>query len=272
MALNMARLNNLTGKEWIKFTKSWFVVKAKTRSKKEIQHPAKYPEELVDEFVKFFTYEGDVVFDPFVGVGSTVVSALRLGRSGVGIELNPDFYDVCKSRCESEMNLLNKSCRFNVINGDTRTCINDIPNDSVDFIMTSPPYWDILAKKRGNSDSQHNQRAQKGLQLTYSEAKEDLGNIDDYDQFLKELVKIFNKCNSKLRDKKYMCVVVQNFRNTDGEYMTFAWDLVKLLSKKWIFCGEKIWIQEDKKLGIWGFPSIFVPNIHHHYCLIFKKK
>ena len=38
-----------------------------------------------------------------------------------------------------------------------------------------------------------------------------------------------------------------------------------------MFKGEKIWCQDNKKLGIWGYPSEFVSNVHHHYCLIFKK-
>lgn len=258
----MAKLNDLSGKEWIQFTKSWFKVNAKTRKNDEIQHPAKYPEELVDDFVRFFTKEGEMVFDPFLGVGSTVVSAERNNRKGAGIELNEDFYTVAKKRC-SESALL--------LNGDSRKIISKIKNDTVDFIMTSPPYWNILSKKRGHSDSQHGDREKKGLKLTYSDLENDLSNINDYDEFLKELNKVFNKCYLKLKNGKYMVVVIQNFRNDDGEYMTLAWDLAKILQKKWKFCGEKIWFQEDKKLGIWGYPSTFVPNIHHHYCLVFKK-
>ena len=258
----MARLNDLTGKEWIQFTKSWFKVNSKNRGKNEIKHPAKYPEELVDEFVRFFTFEGDVVFDPFLGVGSTIVSAERNNRRGIGIELNKDFFNISKSRISEEAKL---------INGDSRNEIKKIKNDSVDFIMTSPPYWNILSKKRGNSDSQHGDRQKNGLQLTYSDLDNDLSNITDYDTFLKELASFFNKCYVKLKNKKYMVIVIQNFKNDDGEYITLEWDLTKKLEKKWVFCGEKIWLQEDKKLGIWGYPSTFVSNIHHHYCLIFKK-
>ena len=258
----MSRLNNLTGKEWIQFTKSWFTVNAKNRSKDEIKHPAKYPEELVDNFIKFFTFEKDLVFDPFLGVGSTLVSAERLNRLGVGIEINEDFYSVAKKR------LTDKS---NIILGDSTKLIDEIKNSTIDFIMTSPPYWNILSKKRGNSFSQHDDREKKGLKLTYSNNPADLSNINDYNEFMKVIIELFNKCYKKLKNNKYMVIVAQNFRNDDGNYITYAWDIVSKLSKKWLFCGEKIWFQENKKLGIWGYPSTFVPNIHHHYCLIFKK-
>lgn len=258
----MAKLNDLTGKEWILFTKSWFKVTAKSRGKEEIKHPAKYPEELVSEFLRFFTKENDVVFDPFLGVGSTIVSAESLNRIGIGIEINEEFAQCAKNRCSENATILL---------GDSRKQIDKIKKESIDFIMTSPPYWNILSKKRGNSDSQHGDREKKGLKLNYSDLTDDLSNIEDYNIFLNELTKLFNKCYLKLKNNKYMVIVVQNFRNNDGEYITFAWDLVKKLSNKWQFCGEKLWLQEDKKLGIWGYPSTFVPNIHHHYCLVFKK-
>lgn len=257
----MARLNDLNGKEWIQLTKSWFKISAKQRNKNEVKHPAKYPEELVDNFIQFFTHKEDTVLDPFLGVGSTIVSAENNGRRGIGLELNEDFVSISKSRC---------SDKAVIIQGDCRITIKEIPNESVDYIITSPPYWNILSKKRGNSDSQHGDRLKKGLQLTYSELTNDLSNIEDYDIFLNELVNLFDECYLKLKKDKYMTIVIQNFRNVDGKYITLAWDLVAKLSK-WQFCGEQIWIQEDKKLGIWGFPSTFVPNIHHHYCLNFKK-
>lgn len=258
----MANLNDLTGKEWIKFTKSWIIVHPKTRGKNVVKHPAKYPEELVDEFITFFTKKGDIVFDPFLGVGSTIVSAETNDRKGIGIEINEDFANISKSRVSDSAKILI---------GDVRKELNKIQKESVDFIMTSPPYWNILSKRRGNSDSQHSKREKEGLQLTYSNKLDDLSNILNYDDFLKELVKIFNRMSRVLKNKKYMVIVIQNFRNSDGNYHTLAWDLANKLSKDWKFVGEKLWLQENKKLGIWGYPSTFVPNIHHHYCLIFRK-
>lgn len=258
----MSRLNNMSGKEWIKFTKSWFHLSGKQRKKDVIKHPAKYPEELVDHFINFFTHENDLVFDPFLGVGSTLVSAQRNNRYGLGIEINKKFIQIAKKRCKKTNT---------IIAGDVRKKIKNIKNNSIDFIMTSPPYWDILSKKRGNSDSQHTDRAKKQLPLTYSNLKDDLSNIKDYDVFLDEIISIFKTCLSKLKKGKYMVIVVQNFRNIDGNFITYAWDIASHVSKYATFCGEKIWLQDDKKLGIWGFPSTFVPNIHHHYCLIFRK-
>jgi DNA modification methylase len=257
----MSKLNELTGKEWIKSTKSWFLLKGKSRDDKVINHPAKYPEELAEKFITFFTKTNEIVFDPFIGVGSTGVASARLGRKCVGIDVNSSFIDVAMTRDTSTT----------YINGDSRN-FELFENLECDFVITSPPYWNMLRKKRGNSTSQHSLREGKTLSLYYSEESNDIGNIEDYDHFLVELKKIFRNTYAVVRKNGYMVVVIQNFRNSDGVYMTLAWDIVKKIEEcGFRFEGEQIWCQDDKTLGIWGYPSTFISNIHHHYCLIFKK-
>lgn len=257
----MGKLNELNGKSWVQHTKSWFVVNGKARKKEVLNHPAKYPEELAERFIEFFTKKGELVFDPFMGVGSTAVAAEKLERNCGGIEINSEFAETAKKRAGVS----------EIVTGDSRNKKNYKQND-VDFILTSPPYWDILKKKRGNSNSQHGDREKNNLKLYYSDKDEDLGNIEDYNEFLLELKKVFKNCNKVLKENKYMVVIIQNFRNTDGKYITLAWDVVKTIEKcNFSFEGEQIWCQDDKKLGIWGYPSTFISNIHHHYCLVFKK-
>jgi len=264
----MVRLNDLDAKSWLKSTKSWFVLSGKSRTKDVIKHPAKYPEELAEKFILFFSKKGDKIFDPFMGVASTSVAAIRNERLCEGIEINNIFHELAIKRTRDLLNYNKDNCP--IVLGDSRD-IKNYPSN-VDFIITSPPYWDILKKQRGNSDSQHKQRKEKELPLYYSDNENDLGNITEYELFIKELMKVFKNCSKILAKGKYMVVVVQNFRNTDGEYIPFAWDLVSKIQKyNFTFEGEQIWCQEDKKLGIWGYPSKFITNIHHHYCLVFRK-
>lgn len=257
----MAKLNELNGKEWLPLTKSWFIQSGKLRNEKIKNHPGKYPEELVERYVKFFTKQEEIVFDPFIGVGSTAVASENLNRQCFGFEINIEFANLANDRI----------CNKTIENVDSRLAKN-YKNKRADFIITSPPYWDMLKKKRGGSNSQHNEREEKKLKLYYSDNKDDLGNIDNYNDFMKELRKVFRNSYKILRETGYMVVVSQNFRNTDGSYITFAWDIVKEMEKcGFKFEGEQIWCQENKTLGIWGFPSKFILNIHHHYCLIFRK-
>ena len=91
-------LNDLTGKEWIKFTKSWFIHRPPRRKNDEILHPAKYPETLVEEFIRFFTKKSAWVLDPFLGTGSTLIAAGNSNRNGVGIEIMNKYFNTSKKR------------------------------------------------------------------------------------------------------------------------------------------------------------------------------
>jgi len=141
-----------------------------------------------------------------------------------------------------------------------------------DFIMTSPPYFNMLRKSRGGVLSTHKKRAQAGLDTDYGDDARDLGNLDDYEQYIEAVGSIFDACAAVLKPKRYLVVVVQNMRDVDGEVRPMAWDLQRRISRTLSFQGERIWCQNSKPLGIWGYPTVFVPNYHHHYCLIFKKK
>ena len=63
---------------------------------KNVGHSAAFPVELPEFFIKLFTDKGDVVLDPFVGCGSTMLAAIDLGRKAVGVELDDRYYKLCK--------------------------------------------------------------------------------------------------------------------------------------------------------------------------------
>ena len=267
------KLNDLTGSEWLKFTKSWFVLNPRQRGNQEFVHPAKFPEELVERYVSFFTKKGQIVFDPFLGVGSTIVGSENMGRRGIGIEYSKKYADLARKRLLE----MDTTVNHTILEGDSTDLLNvwnspknDLP-EKVDFIITSPPYWNMLGESRGNVLSAHKKRAKAGLDITYSNDKNDLSNITDYEEFLVALKSVLNQCHSILKNGGYMVVVLQNLRTRAGVMCTLAWDIVTELEGKYLFVGEQLWLQDNKQLGIWGYPSVFVSNIHHHYCLIFYR-
>ena len=279
-------LNDLTGKEWIKFTRTWFVCDSPRywRNKDTELHPARFPEEMVAEFLRFFTKRGGAVFDPFLGSGATLVACAENERVGVGIELNPRYARTADRRTA---NLLfpqivlaadARDIREAAFWQDSRAHLEEsglqfrrgLPQ--FDFVITSPPYWRMLGTSRGGVFSKHKQRAANGLDTVYSRSRDDLGNIADYAEFVRALAKVFAGLRKCVKPGKYMVVVAQNLRDPDGEIRPFAWDLARRIGRTWQFQGERVWCQNTKPLGIWGYPKVFVPNYHHHYCLIFRKR
>ncbi len=73
-----------------------------TESAHRVGHPAPFPVELPEMFIRLFTFENDLVLDPFLGSGSTLVAAARLGRRGVGFDLDPSYVEIARARVGAE--------------------------------------------------------------------------------------------------------------------------------------------------------------------------
>ena len=111
------RLNELDPKSWLKFQKSWFIHAPPPRKKGVLRHPAKFPETLAQEFIEFFTKEGQTILDPMVGTGSSLVAALRAGRNSVGIELNRKYVELADQAVIKEREVLGDGSA-NLVNAD----------------------------------------------------------------------------------------------------------------------------------------------------------
>src|SRR5512141_1555887 len=103
------KLNDLDSKRWLKFQKSWFIHNPPPRKKGVLVHPAKFPETMAQEFIEFFTKQGETVLDPMAGTGSTLVAALRAGRHSYGIELNPKYAKIARQTVAEERLSLGKT-------------------------------------------------------------------------------------------------------------------------------------------------------------------
>ena len=269
------RLNDLPNKEWLKFQKSWFVHNPPPRKDDVMRHPAKYPETLVQEFIEFFTKQGGVVLDPMVGTGSTIVAAMRSGRHSYGIELNPGYAEVAREVILQERETLGGSADHlttEVINGDAAEIAeiaskHDIP--PIDYIITSPPYWDMLHAK--GAKTQENRRQDENLDVTYSDDPNDLGNIPDYDEFLKLLTRVYTGLKPFLKPKAYLTIIVKNVKK-GGVIYPLAWDLAKLLNQTYALKDERIWCQDNIRLFPYGMGNAWVSNTFHHYCLQFRNE
>ena len=252
-------LNHLTGTEWIQFTRSWFIHTPPPRSKEEVLHPAKFPEDLIAKYVNFFTKKGAWVLDPFAGTGSTQVACEQLERNAIGIEISPYWAEIASRRSKN----------YTILGDSTRLEEMNLPR--FDFCISSPPYWDMLRHSRGGSDSTHKDRIAKGLPTHFSDHENDLGNIKEYETFVSLLLKIYAQVAKKMKRGAYCAVIMQNIQKENQQFFPLAWEFaLKMRDNGWQLCQEMIWCQRDKKLGIWGYPNTYISNVHHHYFLIFR--
>lgn len=272
-------LNDLTGKEWLPETKSYFYQKGLGAEHKEAQierqHPAPFSFQDIEKLILFFTKRGMSVLDPFGGVGSTAKACALLGRVCTSIELSEKYHALSIERLETEVGS-GTSNAHHFINGDSCALLPTIADNSFDFIVTSPPYWGILNKQ---DQKVKKERVAHNLDTKYSEDNRDLGNVVDYTQFLDILCNnVFMQCARVLCAGKYMAIIVSDFRDKQS-FVSFHSDLIQRLNGAQISTGEtlylqgvKILIQNHKSLLPYGYPFSYVENIHHQYVLIFQKK
>ena len=272
-------LNDLTGKEWLPETKSFFYQKGlgakHAHAQIERLHPAPYSFQDIARLVLFFTKSGQAVLDPFGGIGSTAKACALNDRICTSIELSAEWHDLSIKRLETEV-AEGSSLNHSFINADCIPTLKTFEDEIFDFMVTSPPYWAILNKKADHKVKKV--RVDQNLATNYSDNDKDLGNIDKYEDFLDTLVNdVFGECGRVLKEKRYMCIVVSDFRNK-SEFISFHSDLIQRLSHYDVgngcelsLQGVKILAQNHKSLLPYGYPFAYVENIHHQYILVFRK-
>ena len=261
------RLNELSGKEWIKFTKSWFKHSPPPRDRTKLIHPAGFPETLVREFVEFFTKPDMWVLDPFLGTGSTLLAARAAGRNAVGVEINPRYASMARSRLEGAPP--SNGTRQLVLQGNSRDLGEILETTGVrelDFCITSPPYWNQLKR----ASLRQRERERKGLDTKYSDDPEDIGNISNYEEFLDAQKRIFDEVYGIIKVGGYLVVVTNNVFS-EGRLYPLAFETLTTLAKTWVPKDERVWLHDDKRLLPLGIYNAWVGNRSHQYCLIFRK-
>jgi len=97
---------DITADEFKKFVYAKWAI-APERNMKQYGHDAMFPEALVERCLKLFSYEKDIVLDPFNGAGTATAVAKRLNRRFIGIDIDRNYCETAKKRLDSELNLFN---------------------------------------------------------------------------------------------------------------------------------------------------------------------
>ncbi len=257
---------------------SWTLPKPPPRTKHEILHPAKFPETLVQEFIERFSKPGEKILDPMAGTGSAVIAALRAGRHGYGVELVPEFVDIANARISREktpvlFEQFELTCNAEVFQGDAARFneIHSLNGTQFSYVITSPPYWSML-QNRGSEYQR--ERRRRNLKLVYSDDPRDMGNVQDYDEFVQLLCRIYTGLADRLEPEGVLTVIVKNVKREHTVY-PLAWDLVRQLSAPkapYDYVGTTLWCQDDVRLKPFAVGIHWVSNTLHQYCLHFRNR
>jgi DNA modification methylase len=253
-------INCLTAKEWLKsqVAVQSFYYKSRDVRDKDI-HPAVYPIALPSHFIKLFTHQGELVIDPFAGIGTTLLAARDLDRNAVGFDLKEDYTEYSKKRLEQTA--LSPTSQQIPICDDALNIANYVEENSVSLCVTSPPYANMLNHRRLNKSIRGNARENKHFLKVqqYSNNPRDLGQMN-HEEYAQALTEIYKRIFPLVRPKGHVVINVNDVWENNRRYATHIYVVKAIEAAGFEFRNTIIWDKRDlvNNVGIYGWPNNFI--------------
>jgi DNA modification methylase len=208
-----------------------------------------------------YTKKGEWVLDTFVGSGTTLIECRRLGRNGIGIELNQEVAQKAKELIEKEQNEYNVVSE--VIVGDSRTInikqiLNKYGMDKVQLLIMHPPYHDIIK---------------------FSKDERDLSNAKNTEEFLKMFGAVVDNATPYLEKGRYFALVIGD-KYSKGEWIPLGFYCMNEVLKRGYLLKSIIVKNFEETRGkrnqkeLWRYRAL-VGGFYifkHEYIMLFKKR
>lgn len=251
-------INCMSAKEWLKSqigVWQFFYEKRDIRDKE--LHPATFPIALAKKVIELFTHQGELVIDPFAGSGTTLVAAQDLNRNAVGFDLQNKYIELCQKRLSND-NFFNKS-QQSAVQDDAKNILKYFAPETVSLIWTSPPYANLLNRKRKNKSRRDRKNEQLGKVEQYSQDERDLGTMA-IDEYTKAMGDIYESLLPLLKPKAH-CVINVPDMWWENQRITIHVSLIEELRKRgYELRNIIIWDRTNivNRIGIFGWPSNYI--------------
>lgn len=251
-------INCMTPKEWLKTQLGVWQFNYESRDiRNKNVHPATFPISLARKVIELFSHEGELVLDPFVGSGTTLVAARDTNRNAVGFDLNQQYIDLCQQRL-SQPSLFRKS-RQVAIQDDARSVSQYFDTETISLLWTSPPYANLLNRARKNKSRRFRDNEQLGRIEQYSQDPRDLGTMQ-LDEYTNSVGEVFESLLPLLRPKAH-CVINVPDMWWENTRITIHVSLIEELRKRgYELRNIIIWDRTNivNRIGIFGWPSNYI--------------
>jgi len=227
------------------------------RDKKK--HPATFPIALPTKLIRLLTHKGELVLDPFVGSGTTLIAARDLERNCVGFDLNKRYIDLANERI-NQIGLFSKTKQIAICD-DARNIADYIEPETVSLIITSPPYANLLNRRRKNKsrrgDMRRNEQFNKIEQ--YSQDPRDLGTLAE-EEYSKAIAEIFHGLHTILRKKAHCVINVPDMWWENRRITLHILVIEALRSVGYELRNIIIWDRTNivNRVGIFGWPNNYI--------------
>lgn len=215
--VNDINLNRWRDYEDILTDSLWIFNKRDSSGKHSAQYWGNFIPQIPNQLLRRYTKKGEWVLDPFLGSGTTMLEAQRLGRNCVGIDLQKKAADVARKLVKEERDEFNVSenVKSKIFVGDSSNPaiigkIKSSAADKVQFVMMHPPYWDIIK---------------------FSEDENDLSNASSEKAFLSMFENVLDNTLDLLDSGRHFAVVIGD-KYSKGEWIPLGFDLMNMIKAK----------------------------------------
>lgn len=255
-----SHISCITAKEWLKaqVTIHEFFYEGRDVRDKDV-HPAVFPIELPAHFIRTLTHPGELVLDPFAGVGTTLLAAQDLDRNAVGFDLHSNYVQVAKSRLSQSR--LGRATKQVIVHADANEIPQYLEEGSVSLCITSPPYANMLNHARLNKSHRGDMRQNKHFLKVqqYSKEPRDLGTMN-HEQYEEALIEIYRGIFPLMRPRAHCIVNVNDVWENNRRFATHTFVMSALTKAGFEFRNTFIWDKRPliNNVGIFGWPSNFI--------------
>jgi DNA modification methylase len=271
----------MNAKEWLKSQLGvWkFCYEGRDIRDKNV-HPAAFPISLARRVIRLLSHKGELILDPFVGSGTTLVAAQDEERNAVGFDLQQKYVDLTASRLNGAGRSGSPACNAHsgeikqvAVCDDARRIPAYLAPNSVALIFTSPPYANLLNRQRKNKSRRYRDNGQLGKIEQYSQDPRDLGTLSLGD-YAREMGMIFEALLPLLKPRGH-CVLNVPDMWWEDQRITIHIALVEELRRRgYELRNIVIWDRTNlvNRIGIFGWPSNYITmGVTFEYLLDFRR-
>ncbi len=260
--INDLNLNCWKAYEDILTDSLWHIPKRDNTGVHSADYWGNFVPQIPNQLLRRYTKQGDWVLDPFLGSGTTLIECQRLGRNGLGIELQAKVIQEARKRIKRETAELPptqiKLLRGDAIQTDYVSLLPKQGIKSVQFLMIHPPYWDIIR---------------------FSEDQRDLSNATSMEDFLAKIGKLIDLTYPVLDTNRYLALVISD-KYVKGEWIPLGfYTMQEVLKRPYRLKATIVKNFEETKAKLrqkelWRYRALAggFYIFKHEYIFLFQKK
>jgi DNA modification methylase len=254
------KINCLTAKEWIQSQVAiWeFYYSGRDVRDKNV-HPAVFPVALPTKCIQLFTHEGELVLDPFVGIGTTLLAAQDTNRNAVGFDLKKEYVDFCRERLGQSR--LVGSTRQLAIQDDAKNISQYLRPETVSLCVTSPPYANMLNRPRKNKSIRGNLRNNEHYLTVqqYSNDPRDLGTMDAR-KYADAIGEIYAGILPAMKSKAHCVINLTDLWWENKRILVHVYVIEAMQRAGYELRNIIIWDRRNlvNRVGIFGWPNNYI--------------